>query len=105
MTKELDKVPHIVTKLKKKPYDCTMTVTWLEKETSTQTDASVRLVDLWITGKSLLDDLWEDISMSKADKLSKLREKTDEIKDAKKEIEQSYDRYKLTVIGEFSKAK
>ena len=106
MSKELDNVPLIVCKLEKKPYDCKLTITWLTDKTADQKKNITVLLEAYISGKSLLEDLvGDDTGMEKDAKLSMIKEKKESIDIDKTTIEQSYAKYKTTVIGEFAKNK
>ena len=104
MTKKLDMVPLITSSLQKKPFDTTATISWLETKTTEQKDALKGLMDEWVAGKSVLNDVLEDTnSMTKLEKLDKLTEKKTSLETLQKKIEQSYTKYKNNVLGEFSK--
>ena len=106
MTKELDRVPLIISNLEKKPYDCSTTIKWLKDKTDEQSASTTGLMDDWVSGKSLIGELMEDQkSMAKAEKLEKLTSQHAGSEKARAAIEQSYNKYKVNVLGEFSKFK
>ena len=59
-------------------------------------------MNTWIDGKSLITDLMDDSSMNKAERMGKLAEKQLLIDSAKTHVEQSYNKYKVNVLGEFA---
>ena len=106
MTKKLDIVPLITSSLQKKPFDTTATISWLDTKTAEQKSALAGLMDEWVAGKSVLNDVMEDASsMTKPQKLEKLTEKKTDLDALREKIEQSYTKYKNNVLGEFSKFK
>ena len=105
MTKELDKVPLIISSLQRKPYDCEKTIKWLTDKTDEQKGSVSELMSKWIDGKSLVTDLMEDVDMTKAERLEKLIAKQKIVDASKTSVEQSYDKYKTNVLSEFGKFK